>query len=443
MPRSPPIGVAGEYSAAWLAVAAALLLAVGASSTDPTPSTLLALLALIASGVATLGPGRSIFAQLRKRSVMTILSVGIGLEVVVGIAAPAVLDLRFVLLFIAAGAIGLYALFASGARQRTAFVSVVAIQFALMTWMFTAVPLRDMDVHLFQQEAEAALLRGTNPYGITFENIYGFGSPLYADEVQVGDRLTFGFPYPPLTLLLALPGYILLDDVRYAALVAVSLTALVLGFMRSGPMATGASVMLLLSPLTARVLHNAWTEPFVVLWLAGTVMLAVRKSRLTPVALGLLIASKQYVPLLLPLAVGLLAEVRKRAGWGSMVGVAIGTAVLTAIPFFIWGPGDFIFSTVMFQVLQPFREDGATIAALLYRAGLPMPPTWLGFLVAAMVLAVVLMRTPRTPTGFSMAAATVLLAFFLFSKHAFMNYYFVAMVALLAAVAATEIEDRA
>ena len=424
--------------AAWLSVAAALLLSVGTASTDPTPSTILALVALLACLVAALGLGHSLLGHMGERSVVTILAVGIAAETVVGIAAPAVLDVRFILAFTAAAAVGLVALFTTGLRQRIALVGVVGIHFCLMMWMFAAVPLRDMDVHLFQQDASQALLGGINPYGITFENIYGLGTPLYADEVQVGGRLTFGFPYPPLTLLLALPGYILGDDVRFAALAAVSLTALLLGFMRSGPMAAGAAVMLLLSPLTARVLHNAWTEPFVVLWLGATVLLAVRTSRLTPVALGLLIGTKQYVPLLLPLAVGLMAEIRRRVGWRAMVGVAIGTAALTALPFFIWGPRDFMFSTVTFHVLQPFREDGSTIAALLHRAGLPMPPTWLGFLVAGVVLVGVLMRAPRTPSGFSLAAATVLIAFFLFSKYAFMNYYFVGMVALLCAVAASE-----
>jgi hypothetical protein len=398
----------------------------------------LALLAFAATAIAVLGIGGALQGQFAERSVVTIIAVAIGLEVLVGVLAPAVLDLTFVGLFAVTGGLGLLSVYAAPKVRHLALVVLVAVHFALMAWMFAAVPLPDMDVHLFQQDAAAALLNGENPYGITFENIYGYGTRLYAPEVQLGDRVTFGFPYPPLSLLLAIPGHLLVEDVRYAALAATSITALLVGFAHPGPLATGASVILLLSPLTARVLHNGWTEPFVVVWLAATTFLAIRAARGTPLALGLLIATKQYVPVLLPLGIVLLRDVRNRVGVATMTITAIGAALITMLPFLIWDLGRFIFSTIEFQAVQPFRDDGSTVAALLFRAGWWVPPTWLGFILAGAMVVVVLIRAQRTPASFALGSASVLLIFFLFSKVAFMNYYFVAMVALLCAVAATE-----
>ena len=430
--------VSDGSAAAWLAVAAALLLSVGTATTDPTPSTILALLALVASATAALGFGTSVLGRLPVRSVVTVLAVGVVLEVVIGILAPAILDVRFMALFAATGAIALYALLASGMRQRLALVAVVALHFGLMIWMFAAVPVVGQDMPLVHDEASAALLRGVNPYSITFENIYGYGTPFYPIELQEGDRLLFGFPYPPLSLLMSLPGSVLAGDYRVAALAAISIGALLIGHMRTGPLATGAALLLLLSPLTARVLHNGWTEPFVIVWLAATVFLAMRRLATTAVALGLLIATKQYAPLFLPIATGLLSDVRARMGTVRMLTVAIGIAVATALPFLIWGPADLVLSTVVTQLLHPFREDGATVPALLSRLGLWGPPVWVGIAVAGAIFVVVMRKAARTPSGFALASAVVLTGLFLFTRNAFMNYYFAAMVALLCGVAASE-----
>ena len=435
--------VSGGGAAAWLTVAAALLISVGTSSTDPTPSTILALLALVVSATAALGFGTSVLGRLRERSVVIILAVGVVLEVLIGILAPAVLDVRFMVLFAATGAIALYALHASGIRQRLGLVAVVALHFGLMVWMFAAVPVIGQDMPLVHEEASAALLSGVNPYSITFENIYGYGTPFYPIELQEGDRLLFGFPYPPLSLLMALPGSILAGDYRVAALAAISIAALLIGHMRTGPLATGAALLLLLSPLTARVLHNGWTEPFVVVLLAATMFLAVRRLYAAAVALGLLVAAKQYAPIFLPIAAGLLSDVRARIGTGRMLAVAIGVAAATALPFLIWGPADLLRSTVVTQLLQPFREDGATVPAMLMRAGFWVPPLWLGLVIAGSLVVVVLQKAARTPGGFALASGVVLTGLFLFTRNAFMNYYFAAMVAMLCAIAATESAEAA
>jgi len=75
---------------------------------------------------------------------------------------------------------------------------------------------------------------------------------------------------------------------------------------------------------------------------------------------------------------------------------------------------------------------------VLVRAGLPELPSALSFVVAGLALALAIWRAPRTPAGFCMGMAVVLLAFFLFSKQAFMHYYFLVIALLACAVAATD-----
>src|SRR4029077_14453152 len=81
-----------------------------------------------------------------------------------------------------------------------------------------------IDVFLFQQSSAEALLHGGNPYTTHIQNIYSYnsravfqnplrygpGTTAYGPGV-VGDDgcLTYGFPYPPLSLLIVLPAYLL------------------------------------------------------------------------------------------------------------------------------------------------------------------------------------------------------------------------------------------
>src|SRR4029453_1796557 len=75
-----------------------------------------------------------------------------------------------------------------------------------------------IDVHVFQRDSLAALLAGRNPYAIDFPNLYGDGTPFYGAGLTAGGRVLFGYIYPPINLLLALPGHLLAGDHRYSHL---------------------------------------------------------------------------------------------------------------------------------------------------------------------------------------------------------------------------------
>ncbi len=62
------------------------------------------------------------------------------------------------------------------------------IHFLLGVWIIRNSPSPAIDVFVFQQESSAALLRGENPYKLTFANIYG-DLPLYPPDLVRGGRL--------------------------------------------------------------------------------------------------------------------------------------------------------------------------------------------------------------------------------------------------------------
>jgi hypothetical protein len=179
---------------------------------------------------------------------------------------------------------------------------LLATHLALGIWTIRVQPepAPMIDVYLFQRDSAAALLSGVNPYAITFPNPYPTGA-YYGPGMVVDGRLTFGFVYPPLSVLLSVLGA-WAGDVRYAQLGAMTLAAGFMAFTRGGRLGGLAAALYLFTPRNLFVLEQSWTEPFVVLFLAATVWCAARHPRVTPYVLGLFLAVKQYAVLTLPLA---------------------------------------------------------------------------------------------------------------------------------------------
>ncbi len=294
-----------------------------------------------------------------------------------------------------------------------------------------------IDVHIFQKESAAALLKGQNPYSTTFTNIYGPNAYVYAPNLMKDDRVNFGYPYPPLTLFMALPGHLLANDHRYAQLAAITLAAALLIYARPGAISTLAALLLLFSPRAFMIAELAWTEPFVVFLLALTLFCAARFPLATPYAFGLLLASKQYTIFLVPLAALLLPSPFQ---WNTYLRFLLKSFLLAAIvslPLALCDPHAFIWSAVTLQLKQPFRKDSISFLAWLawYREPLAIKLAFSAFLAAAATTIISLKRCPHTPAGFALAVSAVYLAFLALNKQAFCNYYFLVLAALCAAIA--------
>lgn len=320
-----------------------------------------------------------------------------------------------------------------------AVLGLIAAHMTAATFVLHASPSPDIDVFVFQNDALEALLHGHNPYGIDFPNIYD-NTRLYGEGVVVNGRLNIGFPYPPLSLLLALPGQLLAGDFRFSQLAAMNLAALGMAWLGRRGFGPAAAAIYLFTPRSFFVLEQAWTEPFVV---AAFVLLLVAGQRwpgLRGVLAGVLLATKQHLILLALVAKALPESWTKGRAWVRGALVAVATAAALTFPWMITASSGFMNGVVWFQFRQPFREDSLSYLALIARKGGPQLGSWPAFVMLIPVATLVTLKTPRSLAGFSFAAALLYLVFFAFNKQAFCNYYDFALGLVCCAVAALSAE---
>ncbi len=431
-----------RVSAAALALSAVALghaLEVASGHVHPSAIVwLCAAIALAAVGVAA--PARLGFLD-GERPLVAVLSAALAIELgehfwkPPGAAAP-FLDpatLRpFHLGIVAAGALVAAIALGPPRLRRLAVPSLLALHAALGVWLLRTSPSPHIDVFAIHRESLDALLRGANPYALTFRNIYS-STVMYGPEQLAGGRLNFGYCYPPLDLLVALPGH-LAGDYRLSFLAAMTLSGALVAFSRPGRVAPLAAALLLFTPRGFYVLEHGWTDPVAALALSATVFAALRAPRLLPLALGALLASKQYSILVVAPAAALLLHGRWRDGLRALL-----VAAAITLPFLLWAPRAFVWSVGLLQLYSPFRPDALSLLAFVASIGGPRLPSVVGFAAALPATVLGLARGARTAAGFAAASALALLAFFAFNKQAFCNYYFLCIAALAAAVAAAPI----
>jgi hypothetical protein len=319
----------------------------------------------------------------------------------------------------------------SASLVRARFLLLLACFAVMGIAVIRASPRPWMDVWVIQQGADEALLHGSNPYSVTYPDIYGSQSKVYAPEVLVRGRVA-AFPYPPLSVLLELPFFALFGDVRYALLASMLAAAWMLA--RLGIAGELAGLFVLFQPRTLFVLEQSWTEPLVLALFALALLASARSTSATlaGIAIGLAAASKQYSPYLVaPLVWGLPGAMRRRA-------LAVGTAVAAAVllPFALWDFQGFFRGVVRMQLVQPFRPDGLSLLSLWARltGGGSNALAVIGFLAGIGVLAVVLRRDLRV-AQVAGGAAAAWLAVLLLSKQSFCNHYWLCCGLLCASVA--------
>jgi hypothetical protein len=312
---------------------------------------------------------------------------------------------------------------------------LVGVHLAMGFWILRYSPRPHIDVYAWHVEALQALGRGVNPYAITMPDIYGHDL-FYGPGLLVNGRVQVGFPYPPLSLLVAGAGYVLGGDYRFSNLVAMGLAALLMGHCRPGRWSAVAAAVFLFTPRTFFVLEQGWTDTYVALLLAFTVWCACRAPRMLPVALGLLFAIKHYMVLATPLVVLLHPGA---SPWRATVRTLLKAAALAAVitlPFAVLDPVAFFQDLIGFQLRQPFRTESLSYLAWWNQHMGVRPPSWLGFAAVIPTIGLALWRAPRTPAGFALSVGLTFMVFFAFSKQAFCNYYYFIVATLCAALAA-------
>jgi len=328
-------------------------------------------------------------------------------------------------------------LFADGIISgRWPVAGVFIIYLALGILMIARAPSPPIDVWAWHREALDALFSGRNPYAMTMPNVYGaLSSQYYGPGLVAGDRVLVGFQYPPLSLFLAIPGY-LLGDYRYSLLIAGAVTGVFLYLARPARVGAIATALWLFSPIAFFVIEFGWTDSFAVLFLTMTAFAASRRARWTFVPLGLLFAAKQYAVLAAPLVL-LLPAGKVVDSAGSRLRLlleAAGVAFAVTAPMFLLDPAAMIRDLITFHVLQPFRPESLSIPGWWH--GISQGgelPGWLCFVAIVAATFVALWRRRVTAFAFPLATAFVVMVFFAFAKQGFVNYYHFVFGALVTA----------
>ena len=308
--------------------------------------------------------------------------------------------------------------------RRAWFPILLAVHTLLGVWMLRASPNPNIDVVVVTRAASYALLHGNNPYGIGFPNIYGTHATLYYNAAfVVRDWIDLGYPYPAASLLLALPGYVLFHDYRYAQLALLIAAAALIGYSWRNLAAQLAAALLLTTPRGFFVLELGWTEPTVIFALALSTFLLRGGPLRSAWSQGLMLATKQYMPF-----VGL-ASLRTVLLDGPravrIVAIIVATGAIVTLPLALWNPNAFMRSVVWVQMLdEPFRRDSLSVLSWAVRQGLGRG-SFLWAVGAASLAAVMGVATTRNnPSGFAACAALTIFAMFVFGSKAFCNYYY-------------------
>ena len=302
--------------------------------------------------------------------------------------------------------------------------------------VLAVVPFPWIDVFTSNTTAVVKLLEGENPYASKYIDLYA-GQQGYAPS----------FGYLPGYFLAGVPALVF-GDVRLASLVAV--LAISLWIMQSpgktpeiflkkaafiGCVFFGGSAFY--------ILEQAWIDPILAacFFLAG---LSLRGNYLKTAGffLGWAISIKQYGFIGAGIFAYFILSAKGKRSAGLVLISAIVTSLVMISPFFIWSPADFINSTVSGIKNLPTRIDSLSIRSFFFaRSG--VDHAWLSWLVAPGILLLFgwksRLKIPTLASAFFFSGFTYLTVF-LFSPHAFANYYYFVFLLFLCGLAISEVE---
>lgn len=312
-----------------------------------------------------------------------------------------------------------------------------AVAFLLFGLTWIAVRAASTDVLVWQEVGLDRLLHGVDPYVRGYPNIYPAeaAARFYAPGLVDGGIVMIGYPYPPLTLGLALPGW-LLGDVRVSHALALAIA----GFMltRCGRAGRIGACLVWTNPSAPFAIENGVTETFVVLALVLVITSWEGGDRRLGVLIGLLLVSKQYA-ILLTLPLWWAARRWGRDRRSTVLRWIVLSASVTTLPLAMWNVAEFWFSVVELQFRQPFRDDAVSLLVVVVNL-VSWPPlrAFTGILVAGIVTGGLWAWRQVGDRDLDVqltAGAFLTLIFFLLSKQAFLNYYFLTACVLAIAFA--------
>lgn len=345
-----------------------------------------------------------------------------GLELAVWMVPPAAIAL-----------IGLFGLLRRGGVTQSATLLLIAgVVVAALTVMadFAGTNV-GVDVYLSHVAAADALAEGENPY--TDAVRYPNGSP-FAEEGAVLE----GYGYPPVTLWAYAVTTWLTGDPRWlnvAAWVGVMGAVLWRVYQRRRELVVPFAVVFAVAPAWRLIVFTGWTEPLTIALLVAAAFAWRRTAIGSGLLLGLALASKQYMILLVPLLL-----LHRDRGQVKRLAAAAAAAAVTLLPYAVANLEVFVDRLVVRPLSFGYRPDTQSLPGLLDRLGVsPDIPIVVAF-AAVLVVSRAVTRSSRGAGTFLVGAAVVTATFFLLSL-GFANYWFF-VAALLVTGAAFDVSEK-
>lgn len=315
---------------------------------------------------------------------------------------------------------GLY-LFDFGRRTevvfRLTFLLLVVIGLVWRVMMLVSSPAPSIDTFDLLRQGPRNFLEGKNPYEESYTSMYAGIIPNY-------------YSYSPFTLYLFAPADLVFGDPRVTYIVVDLIVVLLMFRLLSGQKMAKflLPLMYFYHPSRSFIHEQAWMDPLIFLALVLLVYTGITKgmlARFSFVFLGLFLGMKHTMVILAPLF-----WFSKKAGAKITLGALVFIAVAFA-PFVVWSPGAFWEDMVKFYIDYPARIDSLTVNSYLARnfnLSLPLP---LAGVFGGGLMFLLIRRKAVLWWSFILGVAVFLLAFFLFNKLAFVNYYFLVSSLLL------------
>lgn len=288
------------------------------------------------------------------------------------------------------------------------FALLIFLAFTLRILMVLGSPNPHIDVFDFIKLGGSGLIKGINPYSNTYTPMYDGVTPNY-------------YTYLPTTILLTLPSVAIFNDPRYAMVFTDLIVAfLIFKIFKKGDEKYAFPLIFLYNPISLVVLEESFTEPLVLLLIVlSAFFIKDKRHFLGAIFFGLMLATKQYLILILPLIIRPYPKISQKL---TFLFASVLTALIIILPFFFWNPKDFWYDTVTSVIESPNRPWSLSFTSFLYQFGINLSPlfSWLGVAVLLILLHLKKINIHK----FFYFSAFLLFIFFFFNRWSAINYYY-------------------
>lgn len=302
------------------------------------------------------------------------------------------------------------------------FIYMLLIAVLVRLFMVWSSPVPYIDVYDVLKNGALGLLGGQNPYTMTYTKLYSNFTPDY-------------YTYPPGMIYLTLPFVGLFHDPRYTMILAeIGVTFLIYDLLKKSKERNIVSLLFLLNPISIYMIEQSYTETLILFMIVFSIWLwSKKKYHLFAFILGLILVTKQYLFLLIPLYWKLIKSWKEKL---YITGGALLTAFFLIMPFLIWNYPEFMKDVVYLQGTILPRYDGLSFFAFIFRLG-GSYNYLLSLIITILVLIYAYSRRIVNPAGFFILSSLLFLVVFFFNKWSYINFYYLISQLLLAAAVIT------